>query len=509
MLTFGMNTTPDPIPVRKRRDTPAAPAEPELPPRGPARRPATPEGAPPPKDAGPARAGGAGEGGYGGLFLAGLALILAYLDPLVVGLEPRPELSLALAAAGIGLGWWGGRQGSRRVQVAAAVWLWLGIAGGILTQLQPLGVAPGTVFVPRLGLLGVALLGWLFLIDLPGPWRRGLVAAALPTALLLGWIWISVPPLLRNAAFYRLAVDSHGRVYATDSDVGAIWVFTPQGNVEGKLWPRRTGTPLTPGPGLQPAGTRRELLPLRVGPTPTPGGPTEQEFPFCGLAVDSQDRLFVLDLLLRQVLRFSAGGQLERVWNLNTDYQPVANCITLDHSHVYVADGSGNHIVAYDFDGNRQSDWTVADRIWGIDSMPNGDLAVLYSAQTAKTLVQIRHSGDGNIVREWELPPPASALEVPYQTIFARHDGTILVSNVTNAGGANGELLHYTAEGVPLAPLTIPGQPGQPGGPAGIAEDSAGRLYVADFNLRVIHRFTADGRRDATWQAIQDEESGD
>ena len=485
--------TPDALPVRRRRPPPPAGSlspppipEPELPPHAP------PTPAPRPAD----------DPAYSSVFLAGLAVILAVIDPLVIDLQPQPALSLAGVALGIALGWWGNRVGRIAVATVGAGVLWAGIAGGILTQPAPIYALPGTVFAPRLGLVSVALLGWLLLCNLPGWLRRAVLAAALPTALIIGWSWISVPKLARDASFYRLAVDSHGQVYASDADVGTIWVFAPDGSVRGKLWPRRVGTPLTPGPGVQPAHTRRELLPLRVGPTPTPGGPTEPEFPTCGMVIDGQDQLYIVDILLRQVLRFNAAGQLDLAWPLADSYQPSSDCLALDATHLYVADNNGNHIAIFDLEGRPQGDWKLPTRAWGISATPDGELAILYTDH-----VEIRRFPQAQVVRQWSLPPAGTPLEVPYQTIFVRRNGEVVVSNILTNAGIGSQLLRYRPNGDPLPTIPIPPGPDSAGGPAGIAEDAQGRLYVADFNLRIIHRFTPDGRRDAIWKVVQDEES--
>ncbi len=478
------------LPVRRRRQpTPAdsaPPPEPELPPHLP---PA------------PAAPRATGELAYSSVFLAGLAVILALIDPLVIDLQAQIALSLGGVALGIALGGWGNYGGQGAFTGAGAGVLWAGIAAGILTQPAPIYALPGTVLAPRLALVSVALLGWLMLCDLPGWVRRAVLAAALPTALLIGWIWISVPALARDASFYRLAVDSHGNVYATDADVGTIWVFAPDGSVRGKLWPRRVGTPRTPGPGVQPAQTRRQMIPLRVGPTPTPGGPTEPEFPTCGMVIDGQDRLYVVDILLRQILRFNAAGQLDQAWPLADTYQPASDCLALDATHLYVADNTGNHITIFDFDGHPQGDWPLPTRAWGISATPDGALAVLYTDH-----VEFRRFPQGAVVRQWSLPPAVTPLEVPYQTIFVRHNGEVVVSNIATDSRNGSQLLRYGPNGEPLPAIALPAGPDIAAGPAGIAEDAQGRLYVADFNLRIIHRFTSDGRRDAIWKAVQDEE---
>ncbi len=494
--------TPKTLPVRRRRAAPIPPtgSTPSSPPPEPELRPPLPAAPRPPRVP--------GELAYSSIFLAGLAAILAFIDPVVINLQAQLSLSLAGVALGIGLGWWGGRQGRPALAGGGGVVLWAVIAAGILTQPAPIYALPGTTLAPRLALVGVALVGWLLLSDLPGWVRRAVPAAALPSALLIGWMWISVPSLARDAGFYRLAVDSHGNVYATDADVGTIWVFAPDGSVRGKLWPRRVGTPLTPGPGVQPAQIRRQLLPLRVGPTPTPGGPSEPEFPTCGMVIDGQDRLYIVDILLRQMLRFSAGGQLDRAWPLVDTYQAASDCLALDSNRLYVADNSGNHVYIFDYDGRLQGTWTLPTRAWGISATPTGELAILYTDH-----VELRRFPEVTAVRQWNLPPTTTPLEVPYQTIFVRRNGEIIVSNIMTGTGTGSRLLRYSPNGDPLSPISIPagpptsaGDPPTAAGPAGIAEDAQGRLYVADFNLRIIHRFNPDGQRDAIWKAVQDEE---
>ncbi|HUS13441.1 MAG TPA: hypothetical protein VM536_00290, partial [Chloroflexia bacterium] len=432
---------------------------------------------------------------YSWVLLVGLAAIVAFIDPIILDLRPRFDISLIGVAAGLGLLGLGALRGWPIVRWAGVTGLWAVIAAGIVTQIVPLGVAPGIVWAPRGALLLVAFIGWLLFRELPGWGRQAIFAVAVPTLAILGWMWISVPVILRTASVYWMGVDSRGTLYASDSDAGIVWVFNADDTVRGKLWPRRGLDPRTPGPGIQPAGIRTELTGL-VQVTPTPGGPSEREFYPCGLAIAADDSVYLVDPSLRRLLRFDRDAQLRAIWNLPENYQPASGCLALDADHLYVGDGSGQAIYVYDYNGQLQTTWKLDEMPRGLSMMHDGRLAILYTAR-----IEFRQYPAPNPVGDLQLPAASNPLEAPYETMLGLRTGDLLVSNV-----AAGEVLRYGPDGSRRPAIGTPGRgPGQLSGPAGMAEDRQGRLLVSDFQLRVIQRFTADGRPQAVLQVFQDE----
>ncbi|HMA36807.1 MAG TPA: hypothetical protein VKY74_20295 [Chloroflexia bacterium] len=450
---------------------------------------AAPAETPPPAPA--ARPARAALTAPGWLFLIGLALVVGVIDPIVIDLHPRLEVSLGLAGAGIGI-LVGGRGRWLWTGVGAGV-LWLDVVAGISTQISPLGTPAGQVWGPRGVLLTVAVAGWILFLA-PSAWlQRGALAAALPTLGVLGLLWLTAPPIAHNAALYWPVVDSHGTVYTNDVDSGMIWVFDAQGGLQGNLWPRR-GQLGYGGPNIVPAGLGTELALSGARATPTPGGPTEQEFIFCGLAIDPQDRLYVVDPGLFTVRGFDPDGQLRVSWRLPPTYIPSRGCLAADRDHVYVGDNHGI-IYVYDHAGTLQKQWTQDLVSLGLSIDRQGRLWVLHQSS-----VEADAYPKGNAVLSWQLPAPVGDLQVPYQAILVRANGEILVTDV----GAN-VIRRYTPDGHALPILgAAGGWPGQFGGLGGLAEDGQGRLYVTDFLYRVLQRFAPDGQVTAVWSAPEE-----
>jgi hypothetical protein len=435
---------------------------------------------------------------YGWLFLVGLALIIAVIDPLIIALQPRLDVSLGLLVVGAGLLAFGLLRHQPPATWAGAVVLWFEIGAGILTQISPLAQPPGEVWGPRGLLLAVAILGWALFLNL-NPWlRRGVLALAVPTFIVLVLLWRTAPPFSRNAAIYWLAVDSHGTVYANDIDNGVIWVFDSNGGTQGNLWPRR-GTVGKSGPGVVPANLNRELtLPGAVA-TPTPGGISEREFLFCGLAVDPNDYLYVADPEMFELRQFAPGGQLTAVWKLPETFIPARGCLAANKDYVFLAD---NHSIIYVYDktGKIVQQWTEEELPLGLTMTADGRLMVLHQQNAA-----ILAYPSGAATETWSLPPPAGDLQIPYQAILARRNGEVLVTDVST-----NQVLRYGADHQALPPIGVSGGwPGQFGGLAALAEDREGRLYISDFNFRVIQRFSPDGQARAVWSAPEDESAGE
>jgi hypothetical protein len=435
---------------------------------------------------------------YAWLFLAGLAILFALLDPIVVGVQAQPLLSLGLVAGGLALLGWGLFRQQRLFTWAGAVVLWGSIVAGVVTQIAPLATAPGVLWGPRGLLLVVAVLGWLVFLGLPGWMWRGVLAAALPTLAALALVWTSAPPRALSAALYWVAVDSHGTVYANDNDSGVVWVFDSGGGVRGMLWPRLAPAPGTPGPGIQPAIADLQLQ-TAARPSPTPGGPQLNEFLFCGMAVDATDHLYLADTEMARMLQFDRDGQIRATWPLPDGYIPARGCLAADDKHVYLSDRR-SIIFVYDFTGHVQAQWELSEVSQGISIAPDGRLLALHESS-----VEYLEFPSGVSNQVLPLPPPSGALEVPYQAVLARPNGEVLVTDLNT-----NQVRRFGPTGTPLPPLGASGgMPGNFAGLAGIAEDRQGRIYAVDYLYRVIERFGSDGQVDAVWAVPVDQAETD
>ncbi len=431
---------------------------------------------------------------YAWLFLGGLAILFALIDPIVLGVQPQPLVSLALVVVGLAVLGLGLFRHQWLVTGAGALLLWGSIVSGVTTQIAPLATAPGVLWGPRGLLLVAALLGWLIFLGLPGWMWRGVLAAAIPTFVALGLVWSSAPPRALSAALYWVAVDSHGTVYANDNDSGVVWVFDSSGSVRGTLWPRLAPALGTPGPGIQPAVTDVRLQ-LAARPSPTPGGPQLNEFLFCGMALDSADNFYLADTELGRIIQFDSGGQIRTIWALPDGYIPARGCLAADDKHVYLSDRR-SFIYVYDFVGHVQAKWELSEVSQGITVAPDGRLLALHAAS-----VEFLHFPEGVTHQAIALPPPTGALEIPYQSVLARRNGEVLVTDLNT-----NQIRRFSSDGQELAPLgSSGGMPGNFAGMAGLTEDHQGRIYVVDYLYRVLQRFGLNGVVDAVWSVPVDQ----
>lgn len=435
---------------------------------------------------------------YAWLFLAGLAVLFALIDPIVLGVEAQPLVSLALVVLGLGVLGLGLFRQMRAVIWVGTLILWGSIVAGVLTQIAPLATAPGVLWGPRGLLLVVALLGWLIFLGLPGWMWRGVLAVVLPTFAALALIWSSAPPRALSAALYWIAVDSQGTLYANDNDSGVVWVFDSTGGVRGMLWPRLAPAPGTPGPNIVPAVADLQIR-TAGRPSPTPGGPQVNEFLFCGLAVDSADNFYLADTEMARMLQFDRDGQIRATWPLPDGYIPARGCLTADDKHVYLADRR-SIIYVYDLTGKIQAKWELSEVSQGISIAPDGRLLALHEES-----IEFLDFPSGETRHGLPLPPPSGALEMPYQAVLARRNGEVLVTDLS----AN-QIRRFGADGTILPPLgSSGGMPGNFAGLAGLTEDRQGRIYAVDYLYRVIERFRPDGQIDAIWSVPVDQAETD
>ena len=444
-------------------------------------------------------------------FLVAAAAILAFQDPLNWGFQPHLTETLVAVVAGAvvsGLGVW--RRSLPVVLVGAAILL-ATITAGVMSQPSQFGVPPVAIWPLRLLLILLVAGAWAFLMRPPGWLLRALAAFTIASVLVLalwggpataarffGWNYY-VPPSL--FAPYWLAVNSHGTLYASDADGGMIWVFDKSGNPQGTIRPATAPPVPTPGPGIMPSGFEAEASLVMRAPTPvgTPGGAlydVSNRFTFCGLVTDPQDNLYTVDLSNtggRSIMRFSADGNITARWPVPTDYEPTRGCLAASDKYIFLTSRFGK-IYVYDHSGKSTKEFTVPFQPFGIAEAGSDKLAVM----APNALEQIEISS-GNVVTT-TLPGSQGQLQIPYQAMFMDKNGDLLATDL----GSNKVLRIDAATGKTKATIGEEGYgPGQFKGLGGITMDNAGRLYVADWQHRVIERFTPDGKIDAVWWALR------
>ncbi len=303
--------------------------------------------------------------------------------------------------------------------------------------------------------------------------RLGVLALLLlgGAALALGWSLTRPAPRPLGAALLWLAEDSAGRIYAGDAERDLIWIFDSSGRALGVLRPFAT-TVGTPGPGIQPPNRSRD--PLAAG---------EVESRFCGLAVDSADHLYVVDLLHRRLQQWDRSGQLRAGWPLPPNYVPGPGCLAAAES-VYLADGQGM-IYRYTDGPPPVVLGPARPPLRGLAVAADGALLLLHD----RSMERIPRSGAAAAISP--LPAPATALRVPYGAILGRHNGETMVGDITTS-----RVLRFDAQGTALPAFGSPSLLRRVGG---LAEDRYGRILVSDPATRTLHRFQADGTPDVVW----------
>lgn len=445
------------------------------------------------------------------LFIAAAAFILGYQNPINYGLEAHTAETLVLALAGSVVLGWGVLRRRNGLFFAGSALLILTIAASIATQPSQLGTPPMVIWPLRMLIVLLVVGAWAFLLRPPNWLRRAFLAIAIPTLLMLA-LWggpamtarllglnFSVPPA--NFAPYWLAADSKGTLYVTDADGNLIWVFNQSGEAVGTIRPNLAPIPPTPGPGIMPVGYEARLdlpgaAPMATA-TPninTPGVALITSFTFCGIATDPQDNLYTVDSTstnVARVLRFDRNGDITARWDAPEGYEPTRGCIAADADYVYVAARQGK-VYALDHSGKAVNEWTLEYQPFGVTAAGSGKIEVMGPGTLSKIDV-----ASGNISAT-TLPAPLGELQIPYQALLVDKAGHTLVTDL----GSNKILRINSQTGDIISTIGGVGDdPGQFRGLGGLTYDGQGRLYVSDWQHRVIQRFTAGGEVDAIWWA--------
>jgi sugar lactone lactonase YvrE len=463
--------------------------------------------------------------------IAGIAAgIVCALFPPQIAFEPYLAVGLGLVTAGTLLMLLPGEQVARVALRSAGgilVWgviLWCALSQPIPLIRVPLDLAtqsppasltqsPPVVWCQRGAFVVFAAAIW-GACCLPRGWQlRTMPAVLVPTILLLSYVgWVNPPHVINFQPGY-LAVDHQGALFATDLAGSAIRVFGPDGSLRAKLWPALASWQGPPGPGFSPPGPASDPERLGVPANLTQASaiaaqnlpPTGLEFHFCGIALDTSDRLVVPDTMNHRMLQFSSDGRLVARWSIPVDYAPAIGCVATGGASVFLADQRGA-ILAFSSQGNPLNRWTVPEPlVAGIAATADG--AAVFALTKGHVYRLDTRSG---ATTNWALPTEFAGPLSGYQALLVQPAGRVLMANNISQhvevrcvdGSVCGA--YGMASGQSQTRGDQPGQLGQLGG---LAQDADGRLYVADVGHRVIQRFTASGHIDALYWSIADDEA--
>lgn len=446
------------------------------------------------------------------VFVSAAGLILAALDPMYVRFEAKPLETLGLTAVAVVVLWWGTLVRRPIIMYAGVAALLLITTIGTVTQPTRLSVPIVAVWPLRVILVLLVAWSWAFLMRPPRWLNRALLATVVPTLLVFGawggpalgaslFNWNVVTPVT-NFAPYWLAIDSHNTIYATDASGDLIWVFDEGGSPQGTIRASRAPQVGTPGPGILPNGLVEELNLTNVSifPTAVPVTATLgfQVLDFCGIAIDPSDNIYTVDTydpLNPVLLRFDREGTIKERLPTPPNYLSTKGCLAADAEHIYLSSSFGK-IYIMDHAARIQHEIQVAYRPLGI--FPNGKGELLVTQPNIMNTINV---STGSVVTS-TLPVPVTQnqVRIPYQAILVRKNGEIVVSD-----WSNNQILRIDPKtNKIIGSIGKPGfWPGEFQGLGGVAEDKEGRIYVADWQHRVIQRFTDDGHIDALWWAAR------
>jgi DNA-binding beta-propeller fold protein YncE len=265
---------------------------------------------------------------------------------------------------------------------------------------------------------------------------------------------------------YGVGVDSKGKIYAADQGVGAVFIFDPEKKDHVEL-----------------VGNGRQANMALIA----------------GLALDDDDRLFVVDSRLHRVLVFTPQHDLAGVFGGETLVRPGGVAIDRENRFVYVADTGNDVVDVFDADNFKylrqigKPSTKHGGTEPGTFSLPEG-VAVdkdgnLYVADTFNNRVEI-FDADGEFISTFGKNGDAPADFERPKSIAIDCDGHIWVvdaaQNMVKVFNQNGRLLIYFG-GTGY-------YPGQFMGPWGIAIGPSNQVVVSEtFPGRVqVFRYITD-----------------
>jgi DNA-binding beta-propeller fold protein YncE len=250
---------------------------------------------------------------------------------------------------------------------------------------------------------------------------------------------------------YGVAVDSKGRIYVADTYVGAVFIFNLETN---------------------------QLEFIRNG--------IDAHFKdIIGLALDDNDRLFVVDAGLHQVNVFDPNHKLETVFGADELGRPGGAAIDTENRFLYVVDTDKEQVAVYDADTYKRlrtiggpaksegdEDPGTFAKPTNVTVDPDGNV---YVADTINNRIQI-FDADGKFVSLFGKAGDGPGYFARPKGVAVDVDGHIWV-----ADASQGRIQVFDKEGHLLAFFGQPGTyPGQFGLPAGLFIDKLNRVVVTE-----------------------------
>ena len=249
---------------------------------------------------------------------------------------------------------------------------------------------------------------------------------------------------------FGVSIDSKGNIYAADQAVDAVFILDPQGN----------------------------LQLIRNG--------KEAHFGLInGLALDDNDRLFVTDSKLHEVIVFNPQHQQEAIFGAADLGDPGGIAIDTENRLLYVVDTGSDQVKVFDADsykllrsiGTAGKKHTLTDP--GTFSLPTQAAldtdGNLYVTDTLNNRVEI-FDGDGEFIGEFGKAGDGPGFFARPKGIAVDCDGHIWVvdgvQNRVQVFNRQGQLLTYFGEPGPF--------PGQLNAPYGITIDKKNRVLVSE-----------------------------
>ena len=220
------------------------------------------------------------------------------------------------------------------------------------------------------------------------------------------------------------------------------------------------------------------------------------------IAIDSKDRLYIVDFTARIQVYDRDGNYLGKTWSTPDYRNGRPSGLDIDRDDHLICSDSHYHLIRiYDADGKELRE------IGGVGGTEPGQLSYVsdvvqdadryyYVAEFGENHRITKLDPDGNFVKCW-----GSEGSEPGQFSRARalalgpKDGYLYVADAVNC-----RIEVFTRDGELVRVWGEPGDgPGQMKYPYDLAFDKAGNLYVVEMGNDRVQKFTADGKPLGTW----------
>ncbi len=223
-----------------------------------------------------------------------------------------------------------------------------------------------------------------------------------------------------------------------------------------------------------------------------------------GIAVDSEDNIYVVDSGNSQIKKFDSTGKFLLLWGSSgTGYGQFKNPtgIFADQKYIYVADTGNARIQKFDKNGNFVYSWGTFGDEPGMFRTPValagsklGDLFVSDSGQN-KILIFDSNGQYKDEIRSL-LTAAAKFTATNYVTFDSKNNFYVIVSN-------DNRVLQFSDIGTFIKSFGTSGErEGQFNKPSAIAIDSRGNLYVTDTDNHRVQKFDSRGKFLVAWGSL-------